>query len=49
MRFWNNEVLTNMPGILETLLAALYGQKASPHPHPPGETPVGLSHQGEAL
>jgi very-short-patch-repair endonuclease len=29
MRFWNNEILTNMPGVLETLLAAL---QRSPSP-----------------
>jgi len=30
LRFWNNEVMGNLAGVLETILAA-----ASPHPNPP--------------
>jgi very-short-patch-repair endonuclease len=31
VRFWNNDVLGNLPGVLETLAAALNGSQA-PHP-----------------
>ncbi|HEY0027941.1 MAG TPA: DUF559 domain-containing protein [Allosphingosinicella sp.] len=31
IRFWNNDVLTNMDGVLQTLLAAL---ESHPHPGP---------------
>ncbi|MBV5270607.1 MAG: DUF559 domain-containing protein [Afipia sp.] len=31
LRFWNNDVLGNLPGVLETLAAALNGSQA-PHP-----------------
>ena len=31
IRFWNNEVLTNMDGVLQTILAAL---ESHPHPGP---------------
>ncbi|HEY0112775.1 MAG TPA: endonuclease domain-containing protein [Allosphingosinicella sp.] len=47
IRFWNNDVVTNMDGVLQTILAAL---KTHPHPNPlpqageganeaPGRTP----------
>jgi very-short-patch-repair endonuclease len=33
IRFWNNDVLTNMDGVLETILEALGGPKEEdPHP-----------------
>ena len=31
LRFWNNDVLGNLPGVLETIAATLNG---SPAPHP---------------
>ena len=31
IRFWNNEVLTNLEGVLQTIVAAL---AAHPHPNP---------------
>ncbi len=30
LRFWNNDVLSNLPGVLDTIRAAI----ASPHPNP---------------
>jgi very-short-patch-repair endonuclease len=32
IRFWNNDVLENMEGVLETISAALTAQAAAPHP-----------------
>ena len=32
IRFWNNDVLENMEGVLETFSAALTAQAAAPHP-----------------
>jgi len=34
IRFWNNDVLENMEGVLQILLQALGGAKADPHPGP---------------
>jgi adenine-specific DNA-methyltransferase len=35
IRFWNNDVLENMDGVLEVILDALGGQKEEdPHPNP---------------
>ncbi|HLL59993.1 MAG TPA: DUF559 domain-containing protein, partial [Allosphingosinicella sp.] len=31
LRFWNNEVMTNMDGVLQTMLSALHRH---PHPNP---------------
>jgi very-short-patch-repair endonuclease len=31
LRFWNNDVLDNLPGVLETIAAAL-NQSQAPHP-----------------
>ena len=33
LRFWNNEVLTNMDGVLQVILAALE-EEQDPHPNP---------------
>jgi len=33
LRFWNNEVLTNMDGVLQVILAALE-EDQDPHPNP---------------
>jgi very-short-patch-repair endonuclease len=32
LRFWNNEVLTNIEGVMETILSALDAGRHSPHP-----------------
>jgi len=32
LRFWNNDVLTNMDGVLQVILAAL--EEQDPHPNP---------------
>jgi very-short-patch-repair endonuclease len=34
IRFWNNDVLTNMDGVLEVILEALQKKKEGPHPSP---------------
>jgi very-short-patch-repair endonuclease len=34
MRFWNNEVVENMEGVLETIATALAARPSSPHPTP---------------
>ena len=34
LRFWNNDVLQNMDGVLEVLLAALGGERGKVDPHP---------------
>ena len=34
VRFWNNDVLGNPDGVLQTILRAL-GDETPPHPHPP--------------
>ena len=34
LRFWNNDVLTNMEGLLEVLLEALASPGPSPQPSP---------------
>nr|WP_279236596.1 endonuclease domain-containing protein [Dyella sp. RRB7] len=34
LRFWNNDVLTNIDGVLEVLLEALAGPGPSPQPSP---------------
>jgi very-short-patch-repair endonuclease len=35
IRFWNSDVLTNMEGVLETILAAATGGERAPTPQPP--------------
>jgi very-short-patch-repair endonuclease len=35
LRFWNNEVLKNIEGVMERILAALRGGEADPPPLPP--------------
>jgi very-short-patch-repair endonuclease len=37
LRFWNNEVLGNMDGVLTVISDALRGPELSPHPHPSRE------------
>ena len=39
IRFWNNDVLTNMDGVLHLILAAL---KEDPHPSPLPQAGVGV-------
>ncbi|MGY3606723.1 MULTISPECIES: hypothetical protein [unclassified Bradyrhizobium] len=34
MRFWNNDVLSNIEGVLITIQAELRGESPSPHPLP---------------
>jgi len=34
MRFWNNEVLENAEGVLQSILMELEGQTPSPNPLP---------------
>jgi very-short-patch-repair endonuclease len=34
IRFWNNDVLTNIDGVLEVILEALQKKKEDPHPSP---------------
>jgi very-short-patch-repair endonuclease len=35
LRFWNNEVLTNIDGVMEAILAAMCEHESSPPPLPP--------------
>jgi hypothetical protein len=35
LRFWNNEVLTNLEGVLQVILEALGGPKQEEDPHLP--------------
>ncbi|PZO72719.1 MAG: endonuclease domain-containing protein [Sphingomonas taxi] len=35
IRFWNNDLTSNMPGVLETILAAAIGTERAPTPQPP--------------
>ena len=42
LRFWNNEILTNRPGVLQTIAEAL-GTADERHPHP---TPPPLAGEG---
>jgi very-short-patch-repair endonuclease len=41
LRFWNNDVLTNMDGVLETILDALSGTRKEEDPHPNLLPPAG--------
>jgi adenine-specific DNA-methyltransferase len=34
IRFWNNDVLTNIDGVLEVILEALQKKEEDPHPNP---------------
>jgi len=40
LRFWNNDVLTNMDGVLQVILAALQ-EEQDPHPGPLPQTGEG--------
>jgi very-short-patch-repair endonuclease len=42
LRFWNNDVMSNMSGVLETIASALHGE-ASPHPTAFGGRPLPAS------
>ena len=35
LRFWNNDVLKNIDGVMETILTAMHQHEASPPPLPP--------------
>jgi very-short-patch-repair endonuclease len=35
IRFWNNDLPSNMPGVLETILTATIGTEHVPTPQPP--------------
>jgi very-short-patch-repair endonuclease len=35
LRFWNNDVLKNIDGVMEAILAAMHQNEASPPPLPP--------------
>jgi len=35
VRFWNNDLTSNMPGVLETILTAASGTERVPTPQPP--------------
>src|SRR5262249_53587114 len=35
LRFWNNDVLKNIDGVMEAILAAMHQHEASPQPLPP--------------
>ncbi|WP_244655388.1 endonuclease domain-containing protein [Sphingomonas sp. CFBP 13603] len=35
IRFWNNDLTSNMPGVLETILSAASGTERVPTPQPP--------------
>jgi very-short-patch-repair endonuclease len=34
LRFWNNEVIENLEGVLQTVMAAIESASSSPHPDP---------------
>jgi very-short-patch-repair endonuclease len=37
LRFWNNDVLTNTEGVLESILSEIEKRRSSPNPLPKGE------------
>jgi len=45
LRFWNNEVLSNMDGVLEVILAAVVSARRNPSPQP---SPQGRGGAGAA-
>ncbi len=47
IRFWNNEVLSNIEGVLETIYLELQRNRPLPNPPPPGEGTIGSSDQGD--
>lgn len=53
LRFWNNEVLANVEGVMERIVEALAqgGQLSSctPHPNPPPQRGEGVDSGGEVL
>ncbi len=48
VRFWNNDLTSNMPGVLETILAAAIGTERVPTPQPPPASGRGGSVVGGA-
>jgi very-short-patch-repair endonuclease len=49
MRFWNNEVVENMEGVLETIAAALVETPSRPHPYPLPQAGEGVNDETQAL
>jgi adenine-specific DNA-methyltransferase len=52
IRFWNNDVLTNMDGVLEVIVAALMEEKneeEDPHPSPLPQAGEGDNQAGEGI
>ncbi len=43
VRFWNNDLTSNMPGVLETILNAAIGTERVPTPQPPPASGRGSS------
>ncbi len=43
LRFWNNDILQNRAGVLQTIADALGQPEANPHPHPPPLAGEGVS------
>jgi very-short-patch-repair endonuclease len=43
VRFWNNDLTSNMPGVLETILTAAIGTERVPTPQPPPASGRGSS------
>ena len=43
LRFWNNDVLDNIDGVLETIIDALRASPPTPDPSPPQERGAGNS------
>ncbi len=48
VRFWNNDLTSNMPGVLETILTAAIGTERVPTPQPPPASGRGGSVVGGA-
>ncbi len=48
VRFWNNDLTSNMPGVLETILSAAIGTERVPTPQPPPASGRGGSVVGGA-
>nr|WP_121884550.1 endonuclease domain-containing protein [Sphingomonas sp. PP-F2F-G114-C0414] len=48
IRFWNNDLTSNMPGVLETILTAASGTERVPTPQPPPASGRGGSVVGGA-
>ena|SRR5882757_3213564 len=46
VRFWNNEVMANLTGVLERLMIELGDRGDFPHPNPPPQAGEGMACQG---